>query len=132
MHSISQHKGLNTLWYKEKAPTWQPSNFHPSNNVFQNRDAFIHEAEQKFNSYDRDQSGFLEKKEFKKAIQSLGLDKKQSKLLGRMIEKDTSGRVGIEEFVNSYLYAKGGGEILEPGLKEKYEQQEEELTQPNQ
>ena len=160
MHSISQpqqvppqeRKGLfgkiHNLWYKGNAPSWEPSNFQPSNEALQNKDTLIREAEQVFYLHDKDKSGYLEKKEFKKAIQALGLEKKQSKMLGRMVNKDASGRIGIDEFVNAFLYVKGGGEILEkPGKKhhlfgigghkeettqEQYQKQQEELQRPYQ
>ena len=111
---------LQGFWYRGKTPRWQPENFTVSNEVLQNKETYINQAEQVFYQYDRDRTGFLDKKEFKKAVQALGYDKVKSKLVGRMVDKDQNGRVGIEEFVNSFLYLRSGGQLQNiPGKKQQ-------------
>lgn len=109
---------LQGFWYRGKSPRWQPENFTVSNEVLNNKDTLINQAEQVFYQYDRNRTGTLEKTEFKKAVQALGYDKIKSKMVGRLVDKDQNGKIGIEEFVNVFLYLRSGGQIQNiPGKK---------------
>ena len=61
-----------------------------------------------FREFDRDESGFIDRSEFHKACNDLGINLSSSEL-SRMIEKfdrDGDGQVSVSEFVK---FAKGGG-----------------------
>ncbi len=63
------------------------------------KDYMIKEA---FNTFDDDKSGDIDKKEFRKAITTLGLEVDEKKIMEMMreLDKDRSGTIEFEEFRN--------------------------------
>lgn len=58
-----------------------------------------------FRMFDTDESGYIDKKEFRNLIQSLGMEMNVKKIdeLMRNVDKDGSGTIDIEEFTNMML-----------------------------
>ena len=58
-----------------------------------------------FRMFDADESGFIDKKEFRKLIQSLGLEMNPKKIdeLMKSVDKDGSGSIDYEEFASMML-----------------------------
>jgi Ca2+-binding EF-hand superfamily protein len=58
-----------------------------------------------FRMFDSDESGYIDKKEFRKLIQSLGIEMNVTKIdsLMREVDKDGSGSIDIEEFTQMML-----------------------------
>jgi len=64
-----------------------------------------------FRQADRDFSGFLSKKEWKRAMRGLGIafNKHEAKRLFYMVDTDRSGRISEREFCEFWVFKNQGG-----------------------
>ncbi|KAF0976216.1 hypothetical protein FDP41_004891 [Naegleria fowleri] len=113
-----QYGGSDQMWHRY-TPRWKPSNFQPKQDIFQQKDQLIREAEQVFNQFDLNKNGVLGRTEFKLALLRLGLDKYQAKMMGRIVDVDQNGLVSLNEFINAYLYIKAGGNVWDVPSRKK-------------
>ncbi|KAG2381309.1 hypothetical protein C9374_006298 [Naegleria lovaniensis] len=94
-------------------------NNHWAQDIFQQKDQLIREAEQVFYQFDLNKNGVLGRTEFKLALLRLGLDKYQAKMMGRIVDVDQNGLVSLDEFINAYLYIKAGGNAWDVPSRKK-------------
>lgn len=64
------------------------------------------QASAAFRHFDRDYSGYLDKREWKKALRHLGyhFHKGQAKMMFRAVDRDCSGRISEREFCEWWIY----------------------------
>jgi len=69
-----------------------------------------HEKEAKllFEKFDQNHNGFLEKRELQRAMATLGIGKKQTKIMRSLWDIDGNKKISWNEFVKLYLFAISG------------------------
>ena len=67
------------------------------------------EAQTVYYQFDRDRNGVLKKKEFKRAMEALGIHKHQAKHLFKMMDRDHNHVITMDEFINAFLFLQCGG-----------------------
>ena len=92
----------------ETHPQWVPDGIIASRDVFNNINVIKDEARKLFNSFDRDLDGLLNIKEFKLALQSLGIRKKQSKMIRQLYDIENTRLINTETFIQIYCFVRSG------------------------
>ncbi|KAG2382418.1 hypothetical protein C9374_005620 [Naegleria lovaniensis] len=92
----------------ESPTVWVPDGIIASRDVFNNINPIKDQASEVFNKFDQDKDGLLNKKEFKRALKSFGIRKKQAKVIRKLWDIEDTGKINTETFVRVYCFVRSG------------------------
>ena len=92
----------------ETHPVWVPDGLIASLDVFKNVNTIKQQATELFSRYDKDNDGKLKSKEFKEALSTVGIRKKQAKVIRKLWDIEDTGRIDKDAFVNVYCFVRSG------------------------
>ncbi|EFC50892.1 predicted protein [Naegleria gruberi] len=92
----------------EKLPLWVPDGIIASRDAFNNINQLKEQAQDLLVKFDKDTDGLLNSNEFKLALQSLGIRKKQATAIRKLWDIEDTGLINTEVFVRVYCFVRSG------------------------
>ncbi|KAF0971645.1 hypothetical protein FDP41_009868 [Naegleria fowleri] len=92
----------------ETPTVWVPDGIIASRDVFNNINVIKEQASTVFTNFDKDKDGLLNKKEFKYALKSFGIRKKQAKAIRKLWDIEKTGFINSESFLRVYCFIRSG------------------------
>ncbi|EFC43970.1 predicted protein [Naegleria gruberi] len=97
------------FWLQDVKPKWLPEGFQVPTEMMDQIEQLTQEAQNAYYSVDKERNGFLRRREFKKAMKKLGINKFEAKHMLILVDQERLKVVSIKNYVNAYLFIKSGG-----------------------
>ncbi|EFC40986.1 predicted protein [Naegleria gruberi] len=97
------------FWVQDVQPKWLPEGFQVPTEMLNQVQQLCKQAETAYNQVDLERNGFLRRREFKKAMKRLGINKFEARHMLSFVDRERLKVVSIKNYVNAYLFIKSGG-----------------------